>query len=254
MKSWYKIAKAVQEDSEFYKDDPVKIPTIPQKILNAHKTVEMLDEVIENCTNYHEVANLLTQNGFSWKNIQFPQNNVIAVDIDNTIYVIDHFYLPESQNANEWVNDMWEHELYQYVNPPENDDFWNNVGKGFTVYHATPRENLASIQKEGIQPRNDSRGISNRGTGAAVFTSDNPNDIDYYGDTIVEINVGQMKDDGYMPNVTQETPIEENKIRSALAYKIGIPEYEPQDYYSEGIYDTTFIFYGHIPPKYITVM
>jgi len=250
---WYRRSNA-QQDFPFYEEVPAEAPTTPEEVLNAPKTVELMDEVIENCTNYHEVANVLGQNGFSWTTVAFPQDTVITVDINNETHVIDDFDMPESKNGSEWVNDMWEHELYHYLPPSKDEDFWKEVGKGFTVYHATTDENIKSIMQEGIQPKDETRGISNRGTGSAVFTSDNPEDINSYGDNVIEINVGQMKDDGYMPNVSRETPVEESQIRSALAHKIGITNYEPyQDYSSEGIYDTTIIFYGPIPLKYLTV-
>ena len=254
MKSWYKYAQMLQEEFPFYQDIPVQEPPVPEAVFKAPKTPEMLDEVIGDCEDYNQVITALKQNGFDWQEIKFPQDVIITVNINGQIYVIDDFYLPTSEEGDEWVNNKWEHELYTYIPPSEDDDFWQQVGKGFTVYHATSSENVNSIMREGLLTKNESRGISNRGTGSAVFTSDNPNDIDSYGDTILAINVGQMKEDGYTPTVSKETPVEESQARSALAHKIGLTNYEPSnDYASEGIYDTTIIFFGSIPPKYITV-
>lgn len=53
-----------------------------------------------------------------------------------------------------------------------------------------------------------------------------------------------------IPEVSVELQIGEEQTRSRIAHKIGL-EYREQDYSTEGIYETTVIFYGNIPPKYL---
>ena len=61
-----------------------------------------------------------------------------------------------------------------------------------------------------------------------------------------------MKADGYMPEVSMEGPIEDALQKKKLGEMVGIPEYYPeQEYNSEGLYTTTVIIYGNIPPKYL---
>lgn len=108
--------------------------------------------------------------------------------------------------------------------------------------------------QRGLKQMDKIRGINNTSTGAAVFASDNPNDISSYGNVIFEIDIGQMKTDGYMPNVEQEEPISNALRRKQLAYLIGIEEYYPEEEYaSEGLYESTYIIFGNIPPKYLKV-
>ena len=253
MQSWYKLSQ--QKDFDFYEDVEVIDPPIPQELINAPKTVEMLDEVIENVEGYWKLAEVLNQNGFAWNEVDLNENKIIIVQIEPKLYVIESFDFPESTEANTWIDNMYEHELYSYMPPSEDEDFWRDIPMGYTVYHATSKKNLATIMTDGLEPRNETRGISNRHTGSAVFTSENVEETDSYGDVLIEINVGQMKADNYMPNASRETPIEEIQVRNTLAYKIGLPYYEPSsDLGSDGISESTVVFYGIIPPKYLTVL
>ena len=251
MKSWYKLAQ--QENFDFFEDVGVAEPPIPPEIINAPKNIDMLDELIENCSNKTILESTLTRNGFNWQIIVFPVGQIITVNVDNKLYVIDDPDFPETKDANEWVDELYEHELYIYLPPSEDEDYWNDIQPHTTVYHSTTEENLNDIKLNGLEPRNETRGISNRGTPSAVFANENSEETESYGNILIEIHVGQMKADNYMPNVSKETPIEEVQVRSTLAYKIGLPYYEPStDYSSEGMSEATIIFYATIPPKYLT--
>ena len=99
---------------------------------------------------------------------------------------------------------------------------------------------------------NKTRGISNRSTGAAVFTSDVPPIAGY--EVVLEIDIGQMKADGKQLSVSKEEPLEEEDAKEALAHKLGIENYYGESYSSDGLDHGTVIFYGSIPPQYIRVL
>ena len=63
-----------------------------------------------------------------------------------------------------------------------------------------------------------------------------------------------MKQDGYMPMVGMEEPIEEQELEEALAHKIGLEDYYSEIESSDGLSPDTVIFYGVIPPKYLRVI
>lgn len=134
---------------------------------------------------------------------------------------------------------------------PERDfskEFWHDVGEKSVLYHATPEHNFDSIKKSGLHPREETRGIGNRGTGAAVFTSSNLNSIESYG-VPIGIDLHAMKRDGYTPRVSQEGPIAEYDARQALASKLGIDDFGQDE--EPGIDPDTVIVYGNIPAKYL---
>ena len=156
------------------------------------------------------------------------------------------------------VNDWFDHVIsyghaqdYFEVDFEEktNQDFWHFPSP---LYHATTGENLPLVLKTGLKPKNITRGLTNRGVGAAVFTSTNPEAIDSYTGNdggIVVIDTSAMKKDGYMPVVGQEPEITEKELESSLAHAVGITYNE--EYSDSGMDTETFIVYGGIPAKYI---
>ena len=62
-----------------------------------------------------------------------------------------------------------------------------------------------------------------------------------------------MKEDGYMPRASLETPVEAQNAEYALANKIGLENYIPgTELSSDGISESTIVFYDSIPAKYIS--
>jgi len=101
---------------------------------------------------------------------------------------------------------------------------------------------------------NKSRGLTNRGVLSAVFTSSEYEELfgsGSYGKAIFEINMSQMKQDGYTPNVSQEPEIEEYNNKMLLGRKLGGYDYEPYLDISSDMSMNTVIIHGSIPPKYI---
>lgn len=207
---------------------------------NEHNIDDVLEWAVD--TNI-DIKPILDEYGIDYYDVEFPLKTVLRFDIGDKSWVYEDGGLTE---AEEWINNA---EPYEYFEPEPDDEFWKHPLQGFKVYHATPEKNAHIILREGIGERDATRGIANRYTGAAVFTSDNPHDVDVYGEVVFEIDVGAMQADGYMPQVTKEEPIEEQELKGNLAHMLDI-----DDYYWDvdtDISPTTLIFFGEIPPKYI---
>lgn len=164
----------------------------------------------------------------------------IISDYENQIY-------PSLKKSHEWIDRLSESELDEYYPMPESD-FWDNPT---TLYHNTPSENIEYIKKEGLEARNVSRGLDNKDMGNAVFTYTDIDELGNYGDGLVAINTHKMKEDGYMPEVSGETPLEEKRQREGLAHKLGIEDYE--HYVTDDYADNTIAIYGDIDPKYLDI-
>lgn len=198
-----------------------------------------------------------------YKNIYKPReikletgaDPIILLSVNNKEYLLDNSVkeYPELKDKREWLDELSDDELSYYIPFADyNKDFWNNAYKGLILYHATSPENVKSIKKQGLRKSSRTRAISNRWMQDAVFTSYEEDSLSSYGDFVIGIDVGKMKEDGYMPNVSQEEPFEETNMREQLANKIGIDEYYPDEQYaSEGLRTDTVCFFGDIPPKYL---
>ena len=167
--------------------------------------------------------------------------------MDTPLYL---FFKP----AIHYIYDLRDEQLVQFY--PEADEalvskqFWQDVGSGFVVYHGTRRTYLQDILSHGLRKSNESRGISNRGIGAAVFTSTEPTGTTSYGEVCLRIDVSAMKRDGFMPEVGYEWPLWYDNFREAMAYRLGI-EYFGSTSISEGLSNDTIIFFADIPAKYV---
>jgi hypothetical protein len=159
----------------------------------------------------------------------------------------------EVESADEWVRGLNDDYLHLYVAPPDND-FWLGVAQGVVLYHGTTATNARRILRYGLEPRHESRSISNRFIGAAVFLSPTPQGTEAYGDTLLAVDVGAMKRDGVTPQATFEPGVEERGLRSTIAYRLGLHDYHDEDQSWEGIADDTIIVHGRIPPQYISVV
>jgi hypothetical protein len=132
----------------------------------------------------------------------------------------------------------------------EEKNEWDDVS---VAYHATPSENVSSIERVGLEMRNESRGLSNRGTSSAVFMAEEIDELGSYGDALFEIDLSAMKTDGYMPRLERESPIFEGDMRIAVARHLGVsdPELYTGESDSEGIHGSTLVLFGDVPPKYV---
>lgn len=128
------------------------------------------------------------------------------------------------------------------------DEFWQYPGP---VFHATPSENVESIEKNGIGAASETRGMSNRNVGSAVYTTADWDEATYgsYGEAIFEIDTVAMKKDGYEVRVDEEPIISEGSVRESLAYAIGAKDFHVE--VESGMSPNTVVFHGSIPAKYI---
>lgn len=173
---------------------------------------------------------------------------VLASDRNgNTLFVVDdNGYVKE---AREWVYGV---DASDWIEEADfNEEFWEFPA---TLYHATTPENAAIIEKQGLAQENKTRGLTNRSTSAAVFTSTDPEAISSYGNDVFEINTAQMKKDGYTPEVRAETGATDNELESALAAKVGIEDWWTDTNDPGGEDPNTVVVFGHIPAKYLTRM
>lgn len=182
--------------------------------------------------------------GITPDQIDLNGETVWVFDYNNSKCIFDGHSVSDARN---WIYSI--HDPAIYINARDfNADFWDSVGEGSILYHATPEENIPKIRKGGIKVMDETRGLANRGTGAAIFTSSNPSAIASYGVPIT-IDVGAMKRDGYMPTVAPEGPIEEKEAYEALAHKLGLDNFYHE--VESGIEEDTVVFYGNIPAKYL---
>lgn len=161
---------------------------------------------------------------------------------------------PRPTEVCEWIMNLSDMDLYGYI--PEvdfNQEFWDGVSTGYSVFHGTSAERIKDIMKHGLEPRNESRGITNKWDGAGVYTSASPDMAKYHYEVVIEINVSAMKADGYMPRVRGESPIEDTELRNSLAHLLGADCQFATDS-SDGLAEDTLVFQNKIPPKYLTVL
>lgn len=174
----------------------------------------------------------------------------IVLNAKNGQFVVD----PQSgsyKEAHEWLYDLSESEIYTYITLRDfNKDFWESPPD--VLYHGTQKKFVKNIRQRGLQARCDTRGMGNRSTGCAVFTSSNPDATNSYGDVIVEIYLQLMKADGFMPMVTMEEGFDDKEALGAIAHKLGIEdfEYEMSD---NSLAEDTIVIHDNIPPQYIRI-
>jgi hypothetical protein len=251
-----------QQYLPFY--DPKEYKPIPEDDVNwpdpsanpLQALEEMVNERPKEVREFLKVhANIYAVDDVSFEDAGSQQkaDPVVVVEVANKRYVVEDLESGYGTitEAREWVNQLADHELGNYVGYRDfNADFWNDAD-GLILYHATDPKNVRSILRKGLSPSSRTRALSNRGMGSAVFSSPSPEAVSSYGDAVFSINVGAMKADGYMPQVSQEEPFEDEEMRSALAYKIGIDYEVSSEYYSEGLSEDTVAFFDTIPPKYL---
>jgi hypothetical protein len=233
-----------------------KMPEFDRQEYENYYDDDVLEWYLDN-SNWASLEQLLEKHQIDWEEHEFPTGKKV-ITIEPTkepsewyvVEVEENGKIGWTQDAYKWVRDSVD-QSFEYIPEKSGDQFWEEIGEGAVAYHRTDEENLASIQEHGLLPEDKTRGLSNRGTGPAVFASWSP-ELDMYGALTLEINLYQMKLDGYMPGVQQEEPVAEGEVEQSLAHGIGIT-----DYYAEieqGIDEETIVIYDTIPPKYLRVV
>lgn len=220
---------------------------------------EIIDKIeYSDYTSEEDIISDLEKSNFQWRKIKLKEYTIIIIELKKSKeeYVIEYrdgsVYFDEIMD---WFYNIADHELYLYVDYEESDFWEDEVYSGMVLYHATKCENIPSIRKEGLNPRSDSRGMTNRFMPSGVFTSSNPYSISPYGDCVVKINAYRMKEDGYMPEVRKEEGMDEAQMRVNLANIIGLENVSIDDELnqglSQGLSEDTVVFLENIPPKYL---
>lgn len=190
---------------------------------------------------------------FFYEKVTFPSSKTVYISgyKDKTEYVYELSQGSYSRkDANDWIADIGDsaHEYFGFFSDDRfNKEFWQYP---VPLYHGT--KNMIKVLKMGLEPRYETRGISNRSTGATIFATTEPDETESYAqDGIVVINTDAMKKDGYMPFVSQEEPLQDSDQISAIAHKIGVEYYPDEQYSSDGLSLNTVIIHGKVEPKYL---
>jgi len=263
--NWFKAAQEQQSfgfynDPKYQGENPKQDSYFKEWAETKGLSPKLLSELLPSSevSSIYEIKMLLNQFGFDWKEVNLKRHTIIVVSFDeiNETYVICDFEDPEIEKSENWLSNIFDHHLYDYIDYEDfNQNFWDDISDYYRLYHATDTKNKEEILKNGLLPMDKTRGMSNRSMGSAVFTTDDPDIVtDHYGPLVFEIDVAQMKKDGYMPTVTMEQPFEDVKAREQLASILGIQDTNySSEYASEGLYENTVAFYGKIPPKYLKI-
>lgn len=184
-----------------------------------------------------DAAIIALSNGLGIIRYEDGKTYSVYSDAESLIYEIDEDFL---------------FSFFCFDEDKESNEFWESIGGNSFAYHATNESNVEDILEDGLESRYGSRGLTNRDTGAAVFTTLRIEEINnnVYGDAHIKINLGAMKKDGYMPKVAEEYPLIEDRYRSAIAHIFGI-EYESAN---NDLSPETLVIFGDIPPEYLELM
>ena len=248
--NWYKKAQ-----QRYLWDNDPQLPNanMDRSLIEISGDIE---EDISDSKNITELQSILFNYGIRDIDeviFEKTKDKIWTFEYNDKLHLIDlSFPYPSFSNAEEWLysigNNAW-----QYIDIKDfNEEFWGDIGQGQFVYHGTREDRIDDVMREGISPMNETRGIENRSTGAAVFTSPLPEIASTFYEIVLEIDLGQMKTDGYMPQINKEEPVEEAEALSILANKIGLEDFEAE--YESGLDPRTIIFYGNIPAKYLRIV
>lgn len=157
---------------------------------------------------------------------------------------------PTAEDRNDWLARADVESLFPDYADEFNNDFW---ASGRQVYHATTATNADAIMQEGLNAASNTRGISNRSVGDAIYVTTNPDEArdGSYGDTILTINTKALAEDRGRLYASEEPDVADAYMRTALAHQLGVDSYEPDT--ERGMSpDTVVLRGGSIAPKFIT--
>ena len=169
-------------------------------------------------------------------------------DVDGVIITLALGDSARVESVQDFVDSVDVEELFPEAEDQFNDDFWSAP---VPLYHNTDPQKAKSIDDAGLLPMSETRGITNRGTGAAVFTTSSEDEAvgGVYGDALYTIDTVAMKRDGYTPFVAEEGPYREYELTRRLGHILDV-EIEPD--IEQGISPYTVVVFGAIPPEYLS--
>ncbi len=227
----------------------------PEEQLSPEDIEEELQELLDTDADINAIIiPFLDKYGIEHDTHQFPTGKQVMtietskkIIVDQTTNGLWHW-----DEVQEWLDHAEQDINEYYPEKDESEEFWDNIGTGYKVYHGTYEDRIRDIIRGGIESRDETRGLENRGTGAAVFASLTIDEATPHYPHVVSIDLGAMKEAGYMPRLGMETPIEEHQLRQSLAYGIGEDEYYED--IEQGLSGETVVIYGDIPPQFIELV
>lgn len=207
-----------------------------------------IKEKIDDADNKEDILKIIDEYNIkktSLKDIYLIDDEYIMIYDGNDIYA-------DIEKIINWIYDVDIDEYKKLFKYNFNRDFWSSPD---ILYHATNDANVKSILQKGLLRSNSTRGSYNKNVGLAIFTVNN---IDLlkngsYGENIFEINSLMMKNDGFMPFVSEEPTVEEYNIRTLILNKLGLSESEYLSFDNE-YYIETIIIYDDVPKKYLKLL
>jgi hypothetical protein len=209
-------------------------------------------EDIEGC-NLDELKSFLDENGISYDTVDLPEfgKDIIFFKIGR-VYTsdTDEFYPEPIEDLLLWLSNRDSYYFSEYFEkhfPSVWEMDFGDYGDGY-AYHYTRESRLNSILRDGLIPRDETRGMGNRHAGSAVFLS--MGIPTYSGEVLLRIDIPAMIKDGYLPQASLEEPVIEKMVMEHIARRFGV---EYQHHVESGMEENTIVVYGVIPPKYISV-
>ena len=171
--SWYNKAQTNQSllfSPEEWNKTEGHVPKQPEYF----EISDSLSDDLEYAKSKEEIERIAEAHGFDSWIVEFPEaTSVLVLQKNSETYVVydldDGSQIVEAQ---QWIDDIGDLYLDEYVQNP-NTDFWEDVAPGYYVYHGTDKNNVENIQRHGLEPRADTRGIANKWTPDGVFTYPN---------------------------------------------------------------------------------
>ena len=253
--NWYKKSQNYSKLIEKYKED------LPE-IIKEESIITIIEEYAESKEDLIFLLNLIQKQepnfGFQFYHL-YDENSdneilvnekYLVIQIEDEEYIVDDFEFPSLKKAQDYIAELTDMEVYSLVGHLQKNITINDLPE--IVYHATRSDRLDEIKKNGLEARCETRGISNRSAGCGVYTSIDPENIDSYGDIIIEINVKKMIQDGLYIEIEEEEPLKDEELKEIFASKLEV-NYISDEFYSDGLSYDTIIFKGDIPPKYLNI-
>lgn len=249
--SLYKEASEIDSINQIAEESPPS----QEELLNARLSDDLYflpKEDQQNLDNWSWLANFLESLGSNITKIFKPnkeETTLFRVEIPKRgVYIIDSEDLEfKNSDLKTWVQGI--------INSGEAEEWSPEIEPDIPsiVYHGTPDENVENILREGLECRFDSRGLSNKSVGGAVFTTSEESEAEGYG-KVLRIDIGAMERDGVLPRVSQEPEIEYYNACDAFASRFGLYLGDSVFYdVEQGMSPNTFVLNGPVPPEYISV-
>ncbi len=204
------------------------------------------DEIIDN-------FNLNRPN--SGTDVELDSGAIIVYDTDNDRYIS----LEQRPNGTTYIEEYDRFDNFAYdINTESMEaellEDWRARDARTVVFHGTTEEALTSIRNEGLSPRKESRGFTNRFVGSAVYTSESYDTTGYQYDIAIEIDLPRAIEDGVISpdSLDREPDFIRNDVLRMIADDFGDDNFAPDDPF-DGTQPDTIVIDSAIPPEYLSI-